>query len=430
MKGLVNHLPEEDQRQALSLVVLHHLHLRQLAPYTSFLEDEDEENEFDTRFRPVWDCTPCGAMFEKIGQKKTQDLHTCKQARLCPWCHTRKVTDLYERLEKGPLAKSDAPYFIRGRTSIQFESRDKKVIDAWFYDQWLPKHAKYKGRSFSPIFRETRYFSTVIREQLMELAGRWEVQNGLVSYQLAPGMSLDGERTFRHEIGFLGEITDVKRAMDQRLHPRLWLWDDVALVDWACMKSSHKSALRLLLAGSTVDYPVQKLVEEKILFGRFKDHRERFAPDGLHGILELKPNYIFRPYQYLQYCDAILNVPLYTTFGTWHKLAEEGRPCSKTGERDRVEHQKRTDTQQRLRAGNNDRKESAATRRQALLPTAKELFPEAVRLAKEASQGRKGRPPVRGHLVSLLDQQGHAVSERDAKWLMQQLRTSDDRQRK
>ena len=63
-------------------------------------------------------------------------------------------------------------------------------------------------------------------------------------------------------------------------------------------------------------------------------------------------------------------------------------------------------------------RQEAEDRRAKLLEAARDLWPEAQRLAT----GQRGRPPVRKHLVQLLEQRSLAVSDKDARYLMDQLR--------
>lgn len=243
---------------------------------------------------------------------------------------------LYERLSQGPVAKSEAPFLIQARVRIAHDENDRQVIDDWFYTQWLPQHPKQQGRSYSFLDREVRYIATRTRSLLLEEAETLGIKNGLTTYQLGPAKNSGGGFSFCHELGLLAELSSIGTEVLRRMSFRsgLPLPDGDATVEWSAIKKSHKSALRLLLAGSSVDYPVQKYLDEKVIIGNFMDHREKIAPDGIHGVLELKPIYVYRPNQLQQYCHATLNVPLYSTFGSWCQRGRHEHPRQRPGEWD------------------------------------------------------------------------------------------------
>lgn len=419
MEELVAHLPVAQQRQAVEFVVLHYLHARQLHAAINALHPQ---HEFQRILKDVRACTPYGSLLER--QTGDGKLVECKRYRFCPWCHARLVVELYEHLTANLLPFAPGQLLHQATTSIDSQDLSVFKVNIWYRHIWLANGGVPVDLAYGRLPLEVLYLNQVVRPQLRYRAGRMGIADGFTTYKVTPGLDPNKRPTFRHEIGLLGvgrcggvePIQPVTTFLTGARGHEFPVW-------WINIRGAAPSVLRLLLAGSSVSYPVDKLLEIGDMTGRITDRKGRMLPDGVPGILELPPNYLFDTDGLLQYAAATRHLRLVNRFGTWHRTgAQRKKDQEQPGEWDRVERHKKAYTRRRLKKANTKRAQSVSDRRSQLLDSARPVWPKVQQRASEACQRHGGRPPVRKVLVEMLTGLGHDVSDRDAKWLTQQLR--------
>jgi hypothetical protein len=178
----------------------------------AFLHD-DAWRERATR-RKLRDCWPVGAFLGWKAGTPAPRPKACRLARLCPWCHARRVQDLYRRLRSGPLRRpSQDSYLVLLSAALPPEmvplDRDWVQLCKPEYRGRLGSAGFLQGAlvNFERVLRQED-FDAVEREgmrQLRLLAQMAGVGVGLVSHQVSPHRKPNGGHAFRHELSLLGE---------------------------------------------------------------------------------------------------------------------------------------------------------------------------------------------------------------------------------
>ncbi len=168
-------------------------------------------------------------------------------------------------------------------------------------------------------------------------------------------------------------------------------------------------ALRYLLFGSSYKFDSSQL---GIVVNDWR--RLRF---GIQGAAALEPIFLCSEQQAWSYAAALQGTRLYDSFGTWRE-SQAGRPqCS------RLRHPKseygNENRQMAFQEENHRRCHDANARRSQLI---------AVTLAcYKTLEDIMGKPPGSPALRKALNEAGHAVSDRDARWLVTHLPAHDTR---
>jgi hypothetical protein len=268
---------------------------------------------------------------------------------------------------------------------------------------------------------------------LIRQAQGFGVAGGLVAYQIGPHLTDQGLRQFRHELALLGELPadggGGSRCLESELGERYGPWDSVRMVKfdngrekcltrfcWLMLPASVNGALRFLLAGTSLNYPLHELgliaCQEEWKYG---------LNYGIEGALALQPTFMFDPFQWWSYVGNTKGLQLYSTFGTWRGALDRPErqglaPSEYLGPARRAKLKGR----RALRQANAGRKRGAGARRAALLEKARPLWLQLKGMPKSA-----GRPALRGPLRDLLRGEGVEVSARDLKWLVGELRAEE-----
>lgn len=441
MSALVEHLPSEDQAAAVAHVALHFLHRRQLvALYQRWLETPIAERQTDPDYRQIyrlWECEPTGVLLSwNDPNGSIRSNFQCGIPRLCPWCHARRALDLHRRLQKGPMKDLRGKFLVQAR--IEVIGEEMGLDDDWL-EAVLTGQDVYQGLTEDDenVYLLDRRHTTFMRDRLgrvlLREAEALGVRGGFLSYHVGPGRGLlQNYDTFRHELNLVGEVTfgsnlekarvERRMGLNQETHPVLEVADRYFPVWWLMMPADVPQALRFMVAGSSLSYPVEKLGLQTNDCGC----PEHLLNDGVPGALALQPTFMFLPDEWDLYAPTLKGRQLFTTFGSWRGRATGGCPGAGTGWTRGAGG--RASATRGQSAGvippqglNQERQVAAAQRRARLL----EMARTALATTTSPGQRGRGRPAKRKHLAEILLALGEKVSMRDLKWLRQELYHSE-----
>ncbi len=428
MEALVAHLPNtRDRRQALQCVVLDYLHKLHLARLFPALSDPwGEEDEETKLFRRVWRCAPYTVqVVRRNGGRK--NVRGCGYARLCPWCHARKVVQLYHCLSDGPMKNPNLEYLFLGKC-VPFAEPMGGVDGSRHQADWqdyaggeVRGHwGRYYGRDPERLARTRE----VLAKALMGQAADIGLRDGMWTHQLGSAQLENGQRTFLHDVALIAQVDeDVMDRMPRDKEGKVfWGGNEVTglpnvdahlEVRWLALPVCKPAALRIALAGSSMKYSVAKqgLPEEWF-------RNEGGYSTGVSGALSWQPTFLLDDQMWFAYERATRNQKLYRPFGSWGKsLARATQESRTTTDRKfgRAQANRLARDQQQKENG---RQAQVAARRDELFKVAQELWPQAL---SRPTTG-KGRPPHRATLDGLLRERGVVASQRDLSWAMSRLR--------
>jgi hypothetical protein len=427
MEALVRPLPEKaDREQALRHVVLHFLHKLHLSRMISVLEREQQMyGEVDPQvartMKRLWKCTPYGVEVVRVG-RPGKPPPGCNLPRLCPWCHARKVAQLYDILSKGPLQQPRNEYLFLGK-GRPFAERMGGVDGSYRQEDWYDytggKVRGHWGRYFGRDRERLAHTRKVLVEGLMDQAGVG-LRNGMWAHQLGSAQLESGHRTFLHDLAMIAEgdedtLARMTEGQDGWEFSRGRAFSGPTMeatleVIWLPLPLENPAALRVALAGSSVRYAVSKLDLPQEWVGTGEGRSS-----GIRGALSWQPTILFDDQMWFAYAEAVKNQPLYQPFGTWkHSMAVIAADARSSIDRKFKDAQARRFARDRQQKGNRRRSREVRDRRAELLRVALEVWPEVL---AEPRSGR-GRPGHRKHLAELLGDRGIVPSQRDLGWLM------------
>jgi hypothetical protein len=138
---------------------------------------------------------------------------------------------------------------------------------------------------------------------------------------------------------------------------------------------------------------------------------------GIQGAAALEPWFLFKPRQAWSYAAAMQDTRLYDTFGNWRKSQADRQRCSR---KRRAQSEYGSENRQSAFQSENRRRHSDANaKRRQLVPLALPYYQEFV----DAGGKHLGSPALR----KALNDAGHFISDRDARWLAKHLPAMDDR---
>lgn len=425
MVELVKHLEGPSRKQALDLVALQYLHYEHLSRTPAPEDLGDDDGHILEAIRDARKCTPCGARLQRA--KGKAKLSTCKRHRICPWCHARMVTRLYDDLNKFPRHSSETSFLHQALCSFDSLDLNMTKVDIWYDHVWLFGGGDPVDQHENPFTLQVLYVKEVVRQQLRQAAAELGICDGLTTYQVTPGKDPEGNRTYRHQLGLLGVRsgdTDQRHAAAPKVSFLRATYGHDLNVSWLNMRALHQSSLRIMLAGSSATYPARDRVRDQMLTGNTKPILE--GTDGVAGVLDLSPTYLWDNYRLFEYFRATKNLQVVTFFGDWRRNgASSKKKPEQPGEWDRKERHVKAYKNRRLKKANTKRAQSASDRRSQYLDSALAIWEKVQQRASQRAQQQGGRPPVREMLIEMLSELGHDISDRDAKWLMKQLRVTN-----
>src|SRR5262249_54097375 len=322
MEALVDHLGDKsDRRQALQCVVLdylHKLHLARLYPILQYQYGEGCEHNL---FRRLWRCTPYTVQVERRNGGK-KNIRGCGYARLCPWCHARKVVQLYEVIRQGPLKQTGGKYLLLGKPK-PFAEPFCGIDGSWEQADWLSytQGETVRGhysRYFGCVPGRAAETRKVLAKALLDAATDLGAENGLLTHQLGSAQLKSGQRTFLHDLGLIAELNEEKAQDLQSMAGEDPLWKGIAPLEslkalelrirWLLLPADHSSALRVALAGSSSKFLRKRL-------GLLENDAAYSA--GIEGALSWQPTFLFDDEMWFPYLQEIQNRRLHRPFGSW-----------------------------------------------------------------------------------------------------------------
>ena len=384
-------------------------------------------------------CRPLGAELRWEGAGPRPVDFTCEYARLCPWCHARKVVALHDRLVAplrgiGPLDPGPAcpermagMHFLRLRLRlpgfklafhedfVHFARRHGYLKRCWPWRSWDDDReygprgevirAGLSGRDGQDkLAIEARLVVRFWGRMMREHAAIRGAVGGVVTYQVEPYADNDCREVgdplgFRHELNLVAavpasagrRIAEEHREVQYvefRFMPgrsdgadRKYRDSEPVLAELVSGDTPH--AVRHLLAGTGYRFESRRAVTWDNGVGRH-------AGAGVDGALRPMPWMLANPEQWWEHQQATRGLPLYRAFGTWAR--RRIRPMTEAAREARMAP---------MRARNHVRADAALGRRARLLEVAR-LVPGVAAL---------GWCPLREELARL----GHDVSVRDAR---------------
>ena len=333
-------------------------------------------------------CLPRGALFARTTPDPGR---ACGYARLCPWCHARSVQRLYRQL----LADPCTPERLAGKHLIAFRTRVEAGEDLQ-----------------SGEVREAR---NDYRYKLRILAQKIGIEGGVIIHQVTPWIphydrSEEKRKGFAHIFTIIGVVSSSSVEMldeaVKELCSDLWLdWD----YETTTLPANTPQALRYLLFGSSYKFDSSEL-------GIVVNDWQRLRY-GIQGAAALEPWFLFNERQAWSYAAAMQGTRLYDTFGTWRESQAGRQGCS------RIRRAKSEDgnalRRMAFESKNRERRDDANDRRSRLVAVALPYYQKF----KDAGGKQLGSPALR----KALNEAGHAVSDRDARWLAKHLPAQDTR---
>ncbi|MCY2990908.1 MAG: hypothetical protein NTY19_23985 [Planctomycetota bacterium] len=423
MSESVKYLPEPQRRTALQVVALNFLHQRL---YANFLASA-AANPDASRIPGVLDaiqraqrCWPVGVLLEPGPGLQPTERFVCKQAYLCPWCHGRRVNHLYGSLRSRFAEPVPFRWLLQIRLNLSIDNLPQDAIDLWYQHMNRRDRAQFDEANFPWLRVPIYYVHDEIKKQLRDKIARLQLKGGILTYQLGPDRSSDERLGFSHRLGLLGEITFESQAAEDAYfggmspdEAQLYVCGRWLRAEFIAVPTTTPQALRFLLAGSSVNYPVERL-GYKCNLGSTATPERGVLHDGVPGVLALQPLYLLDDNRLHTYAAAMTGIHLYDRFGSW-RVSKPVEPPSLANLRPR---QHRASRRRRLQTHNDQRQQQAADKRAAQLEIARTLWPQ---VQQQAARQQRGRPPYRQVLTQLLQQQGVQASDRDVRWLLQML---------
>ena len=351
----------------------------------------------------LWACPPVGALLEWQGDPDhARDFgRGCRNGRVCPWCHARRVRALHDRLARGPCRpdRLDGKHLIRIRLRLASGLLEHHAGFAAFararrYDvrrrASRPGAGRFLGRDEVRLVRD--YWGAKL-----SAAGRgWGIEGGLIAHQVEPYDDRRGafeEREHRHELTLVGSLPSARLGGVVHEAERLTIGftnGRFAPVIVDVSDGDDPQALRRLLAGP----PYQLSGHAGPLYRNWA--QERILGDH-SGALRLMPWFLAGPEQWWSHFEATRGSRLHSAFGTWKEAGGVRR------------------RQAPLERHNAENRDEAKDRRERLLSVTRPLYAD---LTME-----KGRKPGHAALrAALADELGREVSERDARWLVKAMK--------
>lgn len=433
MTDSVQHLPENQKRAALQVLGLNFLYQRTYARFVDSVAAHPDPPRIPgvlDAIQQAQRCWPVGALLEVGPGAQPTDAFVCKQAYLCPWCHGRSVSRLYRRLRPRFAEPIPFRWLVQIRFKLTIDDLPLESLQLWKHYMCTRNTTLFADASFPWLRVPIYYVHDEIKQQLRDKIARLGLKGGILTYQLGPDKGGDNFLGFSHRLGLLGEIT-FDSQLDQDVYFRLL--EHIALkrelvhvcgwwrvAEFRALPTTYPQALRLLLAGSSLNYRLRWL-QYKEQFPASDTSERGFLRDGLPGVLALQPLYLFDNTGLHDYVAAMTGIHLYDCFGSWRVSTTETtqpQPVQPPSLANLQSRQHLASRHRRLQTHNDQRQQEAADKRAALLETAKRVWPQ---VQQRAQQKQRGRPPYRQVLTQLLQQQGAQASDRDVRWLLRML---------
>lgn len=330
---------------------------------------------------------PRGALFSR---SMPDPGRACGHARLCPWCHARSVERLYRQLLSGACT----PERLAGKHLVVLRTRVEggEELDA---------------QQVCSVRDDYRYW-------LRQVASRIGIEGGVILHQVTPWIPQydrvqERRSVFAHVFTMIGVVDSstagtLGAAVDEA-------WSDAMLgyCETTMVPAGTPHALRYLVFGSSYKFDSSEL-------DIVVNNPQRLLR-GIQGAAALEPWFLFGLRQAWSYAAAMQGTRLFDTFGNWRQSQAERKQCSR--KRRAKSECGNEDRQAAFEFANSQRRHDANARRRQLAAVALPYYQKF----KDAGGEHLGSPALR----KALNDAGHAISDRDARWLAKNLPTMDKR---
>ena len=332
-------------------------------------------------------CLPRGALFSR---SMPNPGHACGYARLCPWCHARSVQRLYRKLLAGPCT----PERLAGKHLITLRTR----VEA--------------GENIQAC--EVQESRNEYRYKLRYLAREIGIEGGVILHQVTPWIPhydrpQEKRKGFAHIFTMIGvvdssTVESLAGGIDEALSNMMLGYSETTM-----LPAETPQALRYLLFGSSYKFDSSEL-------GLVVNDYKRLLY-GIQGVAALEPWFLFDERQAWSYAAAMQGTRLYDTFGTWRDSQAGRQQCSR--KRRAQSEDGNENRQMAFELENHQRYTKANDRRCQLVAVALPYYQDFT----DHGGKRFGSPALR----KAMNEAGHAISDRDARWLAKHLPMNDSR---
>lgn len=419
MGTMVKGLETAQQEQGLQFVALHYLHrlkLLDMLPEARTQAEAGHPEEYNM-LRRLWRCWPYGAGVEWRGEGDRTERDVCRLAWLCPWCFARNITRLNEELYEALPAPGPRKYLVLTKSQILSPAFDPGLLEYYGDIDHVPaemltiERNDYRSLSMGEVTMGTHR-----RMDLEEWAMRQGITGGVSTHQIGPALRSTWYHElpcFRQCISLLGEVEVGADEFVEDVQDRLLrVSEEIPDTYTALLPADHPSALRMMLMGSSFQYPSERL---DLTLTDDNDWKARFIR-GVSGALALQPHFMFDDVQWDSYASMTKNKRLYKVFGSW-KAALSKKRTRKKHDALPVDDDP-LPSEQALLDANRERHEAAEKRRKALV---ERLRPYLHELIAGAHVHKRGRPSLRAGVQQLLDQWGMPATDRDLRCVLKAL---------
>jgi hypothetical protein len=381
-------IPAEFRHQAQQLIMLGSMQQCMIQRMRQTIDLAENPCQGEQMLKAMEACMPRGALFSRTMLDRGR---ACGYARLCPWCHARSEERLYRQLLDGPCA----PERLSGKHMIALRT----LIEA--------------GEELQP--QGVRDARNDYRCRLRAVAGRTGMEGGVIFHQVTPWMPwynrpVEKRKIFAHLFTLLGvvpsTVVDTLEAAIKGVCSEQWL---DGICETAMLPAETPHALRYLLFGSSYKFDSSEL--------DLVADDPRNLRYGIQGAAALQPWFLFDERQAWSYAEAMQGTRLYDTFGNWRQSQAGRQQCSR--KRRAKSEYGNENRQWAFEAENHRRHSDADSRRRQLVPIALPYYQKFV----DAGGKHLGSPALR----KAPNDAGHAISDRDARWVAKQLPAMDQR---
>lgn len=381
-------IPTNFQRRAQQLIMLGCMQQYLIEKMRDTIDYAADSCQAEQMLKAMEACPPRGALFARTNLDTGR---ACGYAKLCPWCHARSVQRLYRQLLAGPCTAER----LAGKHLVLLRTQ----VDA--------------GQELLPD--EVRADRNEYRYTLRAVASDLGIAGGVILHQATPWVPWYNRREekrkgFAHIFTLIGMVpSSATETLDNAISETCSEHFLDGRYDAAWLPGETPQALRYLLFGSSYKFDGYDL-------GLVADSYQSIRY-GIQGAAALQPWFLFNEQQAWSYATAMQGVRLYDTFGNWRASQADRQQCSQI-RRPKSEYGNE-DRQMAFERKNTKRHNVAEARRRKL---AEAVLPDYLKL-KEAAGKDLGSPALR----KALNDAGHAISDRDARWLAKHLPAMDNR---
>ena len=378
-------VPANYHGRAQQLIILGSMQQNMIEKMHDTIRLAPDGQQGEKMLRAMEACLPRGALFTRT---MADPGRACGHARLCPWCHARSVQRLYHQLLDGPCT----PERLAGKHLVVLRTRVEggEEVDA----------------------REVHRVRDDYRFKFRQVAFEIGIQGGVILHQVTPWIPRydrkeDRRRVFAHVFTMIGVVDSSTIATVAGGIERAWSDAMLGYCESTMLPAEMPHALRYLLFGTSYKFDGSEL---DIVVN---DPRNLIR--GIQGAAALEPWFLFTPRQVWTYAAAMQGTRLFDTFGNWRMSQAEHKQCS----RKRRAKSEFGDEDRRMafESANRQRRDHANDRRRQLVAVALPQY----QMFRDAGGKGLGSPALR----KLLNDAGHTVSDRDARWLAKNLLAMD-----